>query len=313
MRRLVTFFIFLLPYIGLAQSGTRVAMFNKLGRDAGLRNDSLIAAANFEKALALDSLNQVARNGYALTHRNAKAYDLLTEMIDREPDDTSLHIVRAYCALTLEKTHKKAGDFTQANIWFGHTIADYQWLIENGSNVNLTQAHMDEAEAIWNGSYSPVKAAVANQSPVKQQNKPGKTSPAVQHSRSLIGRSVPDAGLNQFLMDKLGYTPNATPYTVNLGAGESLSRYKFAMAQTTGGAKATVTVSYYLHSNGLIEKIDISGDGQALEPFFINYWPAATAQQTIKQQRVINYNTANEKITYSTRNSGQANISIKKL
>jgi len=312
MLRLLTFFIvFVLPSIGLAQSSTSVALYNKLGREAGLRNDSTVAALNFEKALALDSLNQVARSGYALTHRNAKAYDLLTEMITHEPEDTSLHVIRAYCTLTLEKSSKKTGDFTQANIWFGHTIADYQWLIENGSNINLSKAHMDEAEAIWNGSYAPDKNIVAvSHLPVKMQTKLPVMATKNERSTPLIGKSIHSAGLNEFLINQLGYRPVATPYTITLGDDENLARYKFAVTTSSNASNATLSVSYYLHNDGTIEKLDISGEESALMQLFKTYWPDA---QSNRPQRVISYQTANEKITYTSRGSGLANISIKKL
>ncbi|MGZ3755900.1 MAG: tetratricopeptide repeat protein [Mucilaginibacter sp.] len=304
--------------ITLAQSTQTVNCYNQLGKEAILRNDSVAAIANFDKAMALDSTNKIAHVGYALTHHNARAYDILTDLLNIAPEDTSLYIVRAYCSLNIEKKCKQAGNFNEAGRWFGRAVIDYQWLIAHNTHLNLAQAHLDEAEAIWNGSYAPARkiteAPVNSVNNVVSNSQPMMPVTGVTLPQLIIGNGIDHTGLNKFMAERLQYSAIGKPVYTKLSNGDVKVKYQFRGPKPESESLTVISITYTLSVNnaGAIKKVSISGNRTAIEQLFVSYWPASTTLNDIKQRRTVSYQFLTDKITYTGYNPAMASISVTK-
>ena len=315
MRRFVILLLFFFPVVTFAQNPQTVNHYNQLGKEAILRNDSLQAIHNFDKALALDSTNQIARVGYALTHHNARAYDILTDLLSIAPEDTSLHIVRANCSLGILKQSKQVGNFNEAGRWFGRTITDYQWLIAHNTHLNLAQAHLDEAEAIWNGSYA--SAGKINDAPINNvvsNNQPVTPVTIVALPQLIIGNGVDHAGLNKFMTGRMQYSNTGNPVYTKLANGDVKLKYQFKGPKPESEGLTVISITYTLSATraGSIKKLSISGNRAAIEQLFVSYWPASVTLQDIKQRRAVSYQFLTDKITYTGYNPAMAGITVTK-
>jgi tetratricopeptide (TPR) repeat protein len=313
MIRLVILSLILFPLVTLAQSPQAASHYNQLGKAAVLRNDSAQAGANFEQALAIDSNSQTARVGYALSHRNAKAYDILTDMLSIAPEDTSTHIVRAYCALAIERQSKKAGNYNETDRWLGRALEDYRWLLDHNTNPMLTQAHIDEAEAIWNGTYTTT-APLSKNVPADSEAPNNQAVVMPIAAQPIIGNVIEHTGLNRFMTERMTYNAIGSPVYTKLKNGDVKVKYQFEGIKP-GSEDVTVTsLTYTLPAgaSGRIKKLSISGNRAAVEQLFVTYWPTSATPQTIKQRRVVSYQLLNDNITYASYNPAMANITIVK-
>ena len=315
MKRFAFLLLFFFPLATFAQSPQTVNYYNQLGKEAILRNDSARAISNFDKALALDSTNKIAHVGYALTHHNAKAYDILSDLLNIAPEDTSLYIVRAYCSLNIEKQCKQAGNFNEAGRWFGRAVIDYQWLIAHNTHTTLAQAHLDEAEAIWNGSYAPAKKVIdVPVNNVASNRQPVMPATTVALPQLIIGNGIDQAGLNKFMTGRMQYSAMAKPVYTKVSNGDVKVKYDFKGPKPESDRSTEITITYTLSatSAGAIKKVSISGNRTAIEQLFVSFWPASTTLEDIKQRRTVSYQFLTDKITYTGYNPAMASISVMK-
>lgn len=286
-----------------------------MGKEAILRNDSAQAVSNFDKAMALDSTNQIAHVGYALTHHNARAYDILTDLLSIAPEDTSLYIVRAYCSLSILKQSKQAGNFNEAGRWFGLAVADYQWLIAHNTHLKLAQGHLDEAEAIWKGSYAPARKIIgAPVNSVVSNNQPVLPVTTVALPQLIIGNVIDHAGLNKFMTGRMQYSAVGNPVQTKLANGEVKVKYQFKGPKPESESLTVTAITYTLSAApaGAIKKVSISGNRSAIELLFVSYWPASATLQDVKQHRKVSYQFLSDKIVYTSYNPAMAVITITK-
>jgi tetratricopeptide (TPR) repeat protein len=124
-----------LPFTALAQHPQTLDEFNKLGKDAYLKNDNMKAAYYFEKAIEIDSLDIHARKGYIATHVDFKAYNIISSLLTSSLADSTYRTLRAICASKLDLYDKEVDDF--------------KWLIVNKIDVMDNLYNLALAEDKW--------------------------------------------------------------------------------------------------------------------------------------------------------------------
>jgi|SRR6185437_4465966 len=119
----------------LSVKAQTLSEFNRLGKEAVLKNDNKTAAYYYEKSISLDSLDKTARKGYIVTHDDPKSYRFLSESMTGTTADSTYHTLRAECAVSLQ--------------WYDKAVDDYKWLIVNKINVIRNTYQLALAQDQW--------------------------------------------------------------------------------------------------------------------------------------------------------------------
>jgi hypothetical protein len=314
MKKAVILLLFVLPYIAFAQKAQKLAELNKLGKAAILKNDSVKSIQYFEEAFKLDSNNKISRLGYALTHKDTTAYKIFNQLLVLAPEDTSLHILRAYCSLTIEKQYRKALNRNLISLWFGRTVNDYQWLQIHNVDPDITHYNMDIAQATWAGNtmWGANNPAAVSQAALKAKEAEANDISKNEYLTLFIGRMFKQTGLDTYLQTCLNYSPVDKKVYQRTKDGDVELTYSFAKNITGKKKKTPLSFIYTLtgKKDGTIKRVSISGNRFDLAELFASYWPVQLSVQQTKDKRVARTRLLSDKIVYTAWNPDYAVIII---
>jgi hypothetical protein len=315
VNKLIILLLIALPFTVFAQTPHRLADLNSSGKEAIFKNDTTKAVFCFDRALELDSLNKIARVGYALTHRNTRSYQILTELLTLSPDDANLHILRAHCAISLEREFNHNGNHNEVNLWFGRTVSDYQWLNARNVDLTITRSNLDEAQAIWGNNLNWASNAPAN--PDNKINNKVKVAEVkeLMPLTSLIGKSIHNATLDGYIQTRLNYGIYGRKSYINLSGGDILMKYSFTRSNLGKEKPKLINITYTINGkkDSIIKKVRISGNRAELAELFLVCWPSPLTLPLIKEKRVAKTQLLSDKIVYTSYNPSLAVITISNL